>query len=170
MCWPSRAVARWWTPMALPPITVIVADTNSLWKNFGDFHFVDVTGGQLFITNGGTLLASNSYFGESSNSMALVSGPGSLWTNQDSLYIGSNGPNNTVTVTDAGALRARTLFVGTEGGQNQLIVNDSGSVTIGSLLVGTVGNSPSNSVTLSGGTITITNVSGVLLNQGGTLT
>lgn len=145
----------------------IVAGTNSLWKNLGNFHVAD-TKGQLLITNGGTLLASNSYFGESGtgNNSALVAGLGSLWTNQADLYIGSNGPNNQVTVTDSGVLRARNLTVGNVGNRNQLIVSNAGNVTIRGLAIGTPVNSQSNSVTLSGGTILITNGSASLLQYG----
>jgi len=117
------------------------------------------------------LWANNSYIGEGThgNNTALVSGPGSLWTNQTDLYIGSNGPNNQVTVTDSGTLRARTLFVGNNGNQNRLVVSNSGNVIIRSLPIGNAASSLSNSVVLSGGTITITNGSASLI-QYGTLT
>jgi T5SS/PEP-CTERM-associated repeat protein len=148
---------------------VVVAGANSLWKNAGDFHATDFKA-QLLVTNGGTLWANNSYFGEGNhggNDFAFVSGPGSLWTNQVDLYIGSNGPNNQIVANDFGTVQARTLFVGYIGNQNQLTVSNSGIVTVQSLTIGSPVNSLSNTVTISGGTITVSNSTSLI--QYGTL-
>jgi T5SS/PEP-CTERM-associated repeat protein len=147
--------------------TVIVAGTNSLWKNFGDFQWVG-TNGQLLITNGGMLLASNSYFGGDSNNTALVSGLGSLWTNRESLYLGNNGPNNTLTVTDLGAIQSGLIQVGDNGDGNQLVVGNSGTVTARGIAIGS-SNSASNSITVTGGTITVMSDYILFLSSYGTL-
>jgi len=95
--------------------------------------------------------------------------PGSLWTNRFDFYIGYNGRSNQIVVTDFGALRAQTLYAGYNGNRNQLIVSNAGSVSVRNLSIGNAANSQSNSVTLSGGTITVTNGSTSLI-QYGTLT
>jgi T5SS/PEP-CTERM-associated repeat protein len=156
------------------PNMEIVAGTNSLWNNHGNFYMTD-TGGQLFVTNGGTLSDDYGYFGDAyssspdSNCIATVSGPGSLWTNQADFYIGYDGSSNQVIVNDSGKLNAQTAYVGYNGNGNQLVVSDSGVITVRGLNIGTAVNSKSNSVVLSGGTITVTTFSTSLI-QYGTLT
>jgi T5SS/PEP-CTERM-associated repeat protein len=155
------------------PNTVIIAGPGSLWKNRGSFHVTD-SRAQLLITNGGTLSAVQSYFGDDlmgrldTNCFALVSGPGSLWTNASTLYIGNNGVSNRVVVTDSGGLTAGLLYIGYHGPHNQMIISNSGIVTVGVLMMGSA-NSYTNSLTLDDGTLLVTN-SGISIIKYATLT
>lgn len=153
------------------PNLAIVAGANSLWKNVGDFHMTD-SGGELLITNGGTLMDRNGYFGDNSsgfdntNSFALVAGAGSVWSNHASFVIGENGYSNQVLVTDGGTLIAAAMTLGQFGNGNQLTVSNSAFVGTTALSIGNF-SSQSNTLTLAGGTVALTNAgNGVLISDG----
>ncbi len=172
---------------------VIVAGANSVWENLGDLHVTDV-GAQVIITNGGMVANNNGYLGDSTgniNCYVLVSGSGSVWTNRDYLYVGNNGAsnqlvvansgkvaasavylgnnssNNQLVVANSGTLTGSTLYVGYNGSRNQMVVSNSGIVTIGSQLLISGGTGNSNTLTVNGGTVIVTN--SVMLGSYGTI-
>jgi T5SS/PEP-CTERM-associated repeat protein len=137
--------------------TATVSGPNSLWNNLGDLYVAE-NNAQLFITNGGTVADYYGYFGDiiintgSTNCHALVSGPGSLWTNRNDLYIGHNGTSNRLVVTDSGLVKANNLYIGYTGNRNQMTVSNSGTVIANSLQI-----SGGNLVTITGGTVIVSN-------------
>jgi len=146
----------------------VVSGAGSVWNNDTLYVGVNSQHNTLLITNGGKVYTTNIAYvaqsSSSSNNTVLISGSGSVWNSGD-FYIGYAGSNNAVTVSDSGTLLANTVHAGHIGGNNQLVVSNSGIVAIHSLMV----DGPSSSVTVSGGTITITN-GNALMNQNGTLT
>jgi T5SS/PEP-CTERM-associated repeat protein len=153
------------------PNTVVVAGPNSQWNNLGDIHIQDV-GGQLLITNGGMVVNNNGYLGDSAGNnynSVLVSGLGSVWSNRWALYVGDSGASNRLVVADSGKVTAIDLFVGYSGNGNQLVVGNSGLVTVvDQLQISGTGTTASNTVTINGGTMAVTN--GVTMYGSGRLT
>ncbi len=145
-------------------------------------------GNQLLITNGGTLsVTGTSYIGTNSttsNNLAVVSGPGSIWTTSGDLQIRSfergnqlvisNGGTvvsansylvsafNAALVTGVGSLWTSTnLGVGGNGNGNQLVVSNGGMVDT---INGTIGG------TLSGENVAVVTGAGSLWTNTSELT
>lgn len=81
---------------------------------------------------GGTLIASNAYLGfdvAASRNTALVSGPGSLWSNSSSLFVGYSGPGNTLVVSNGAVVRGITAELGHDATStgNQVTVSGAGA-------------------------------------------
>jgi fibronectin-binding autotransporter adhesin len=160
------------------PNVVVVAGSNSLWKNLGDLHMMVENGQQLLITNGGVVADNYAYVDDFAGFVysinpgihcyVLVSGPGSLWTNRNNLYIGYKGSDNQLVVTDSGTVNANNLYFGNAFDRNQMVVSNSGIVVIRNQLQFGSANSKSNSLVISGGTVAVTN--GVSLNNHASLT
>lgn len=143
----------------------IISGPNSLCTN--DEFGIGASSSQLFITNGGALRSTQTYFSyRGSNCFALVAGPGSLWTNRFILILGEETGSNLLFVTDSGKLTAPQIWVGEGASGNQLIVSNSGFVQAGTLGIGLISSTDCNSVTLAGGTIVTT---GTLVYGIGTL-
>jgi T5SS/PEP-CTERM-associated repeat protein len=99
--------------------SVLVTGAGSRWT-IGE---VDVgyrgSGNSLVISNGGTVVAGNSFIGSgtaSSNNSALVTGAGSLWTNSGTLIVGGSqffgaAGGNSLTVADGGSISATSLTI-----------------------------------------------------------
>jgi T5SS/PEP-CTERM-associated repeat protein/uncharacterized repeat protein (TIGR03803 family) len=85
----------------------------------------------LQITNGGQVsdsYAYEGYYGQSSN-VVLVTGAGSVWSNQSTLYVGYFGCGNQLTVANSGALYDSNAIVGyTLASNNVVLVTGAGSV------------------------------------------
>lgn len=117
---------------------IVVTGSGSVWTNSGDLR-VGSSGSSnsLMIADGGRVnVGGNSYIGynaSTTNNSVSVTGAGSIWNNNGTLYVGSNGPANRLTVTDAGAASARSLVIGQQA------------------------SATNNLVTVSGGTLTVTN-------------
>lgn len=127
-----------------PPKTnsVIVAGTNSLWKNFGDLHIADISA-QLLITNAGKVSDINGYLGDAvghSNCFVMISGQGSVWTNASSLYVGNNGAHNQLIVSNSGLAIANSIYVGgaqgTANGSQMLVSDSSKALATGAFYIG----------------------------------
>lgn len=168
----------------------LVTGANSIWSNRNELTIGFSRGGnQLVVSNGGLVLNNVGYIGRfpgGSNNVALVTGAGSLWTNQSDLYvgvadkgnqlvvrnggsvmsrnsyIGTNGSsdNNLAVVTGAGSLwsSANNLFVGVSGARNQLVVSNGGTVFGGNIVVGVNVSSTNNRVVVDGGTLRASNL------------
>ena len=165
----------------------VVTGAGSLWKNNSEFRVGDGgSGNRLRVDNGGTVgndgIGALGYSLFSGTNTALITDPGSQWTNLNSLYIGafgsgnllvvSNGAvvrnaagllgafsgssNNAAVVTGAGSLwtNASTLSVGGGGGSgNRLIISNSAAVFVG--ISFTLGPSTNNRIVTDGGTLRV---------------
>ncbi len=129
---------------------VLVADTGSVW-NVGNPLYVGYSGAgnSLTVTNGGLVAnASYGYIGgnsSSSNNSALVTGAGSVWSNNNGLYVGYYGAGNRLSVTNGGQVSDSGGTLGYLAGANNntAVVDGFGSawwnnsyVTVGDYGVG----------------------------------
>lgn len=112
--------------------SVIVSGTNSVWLNRGELTFME-NNTSFFITNGATVQDTYGYIATTSrtNCFAMVSGPGSLWTNGVDLHVGDSSGNNRLVVTDSAQVKVgRDLWVSAGGASNQLIITNKGWVVV----------------------------------------
>ena len=101
----------------------------------------------LIITNAGVLSNRYGYIGYltgGSNNAAIVTGTGSVWTNDHDLYVGSSSAGNTLTITDGGTVFSIDAYIGylSGGSNNAVTVNGTGSTLhslAGTFYVGAVG-------------------------------
>jgi T5SS/PEP-CTERM-associated repeat protein len=145
------------------------------------------SGARLLLTNGGTLTVGIQSVigraGASSNNLGVVSGAGSLWSSASHFFIGDSGPGNTLIITNGGrvenvegyvglaANRNRVivtgsnsvwnnsgfLYVGNAGSSNSLLIADGGAVRTTRLRVGFTVASAGNLITVSNGSLTVSN-------------
>ncbi|MCX6899401.1 MAG: M6 family metalloprotease domain-containing protein, partial [Verrucomicrobia bacterium] len=83
----------------------------------------------LTITNGAQVLDSIGYVGfdtASSNNSALVSGPGSVWNNSDSIFVGYHGPLAALTLTNGGTVLATNIVVGFDSSSTGNVITVNG--------------------------------------------
>ncbi|MCX6897787.1 MAG: autotransporter domain-containing protein [Verrucomicrobia bacterium] len=112
---------------------------------------------QLFITNGGRVLGDSIVIlgnsATSSNNAALVTGPGSLWSNSGNLVVGFNGASNTLMIANGGQVVNASGIIGNNASasNNSVLVTGAGSVWNNSsdLYVGL--NGSGNSLTITNG-------------------
>jgi T5SS/PEP-CTERM-associated repeat protein/probable HAF family extracellular repeat protein len=128
---------------------VLVTGAGSVWSNSIDLYVgFNGPGNQLTIANGGQVADQYGYLGmysTSSNNIALVTGAGSVWSNQAHLYVGAQGAGNQLTVTNDGAVFASNLYIGNSG----TLVLAGGTVNMGYLVL----NNPGSAVVFNSGTI-----------------
>ncbi|MDK3161968.1 hypothetical protein QPK87_36285 [Kamptonema cortianum] len=133
------------TPVGVPPtpgdktniINAITVLTNGAVNigNVTDDHFWEViNGGELIITNapGMTVSARIGNNSDAVDNAAIVTGAGSLWSNAQTVIVGNNGANNSLTIDNGGAFHAGGLRVGsyhTSTG-NTVVLNGAGSQMI----------------------------------------
>src|SRR6185503_3441109 len=108
----------------------LVTSSGSVWSNQFDMYVgFNEQSNRLVIEAGGLAHCDSGYvgdFGSASNNEALVTGPGSLWTNRSSLTIGS------------------------QAGRNRLIVSNGATVWSGTGLMGGISTASSNQVVVTG--------------------
>ncbi len=165
--------------------SVRLTGANARWLKSGDlFVGQDGVGNQIVVTNGGVVRGNRGFLGvffTSSNNLAVVTGAGSLWTNQAELYVGDGGVGNRLVVSDGGVVHNTTgtvgnisgadsnlvlvtgagslwtnsgsLRIGNDGAFNQLVVNAGGAVRAGAAV--SLGNAlgANNSVLATGGSL-----------------
>lgn len=153
---------------------VVVQDPGSLLTNAETlYHGYSGSFNTLIISNGATVsddVGRIGYTGTSSNNLAIVTGGNSLWTNRSALHIGQTGPDNTLVVTDDGAVATHQLFLGLFASSfNNLLTLDSGSVRVLGITDLRHGDVVMNGGTFSTGTLLVTNVSSAFTLNGGTL-
>lgn len=175
--------------------SVTVTGPGSRWSVAGDQMYVGSNGAfsQLVITNGArleSLVATLGYYTGSGSNVAIVTGPGSIWTNTHLLVglqgegnrlVVSNGgkvysevggvgffingrKNNEAVVTGAGSLwsnQDRTR-IGSIDGEARLVISDGAIVSAGTEIhVGSISGSfiftSSNRLTVNGGSLLATN-------------
>jgi len=138
---------------------VLVTGSNSVWRN-SNALYIGVYGdtNQLTISDGAVVQNSFGYIGRfrsSSNNTALVTGPGSTWSNSSSLYIGDNGSGNQLTISNGAAVTDSAGYIGeiSNSFYNAVLVTGSNSVWnhSGGLLVGN--NGSGNRLTVSNGAV-----------------
>jgi T5SS/PEP-CTERM-associated repeat protein len=176
--------------------SVLLTGPTSVWSNNGSIcvgYCVGFggSGNTLTITNGGKVFDIDSYIGgrdfgaispgglvNNSNSVTLT-GPGSLWSNSGSLYVGYSGSGNSLTIGNNGAVTVGgNAYVGYMDGainnQNQINLN-GGSLTVTNAAGTATLDVLRGALTLSSGTVTAdrfyaTNgASSVIAFNGGTL-
>lgn len=95
---------------------VLVTGAGSIWSNRNDLILGLVRdGSQMVVSNGGAVYSRNGYLGQlarSSNNLALVTGAGSLWSNQSDLHIGKLDKGNQVVVSNGGWVVNSNGYVG----------------------------------------------------------
>lgn len=162
--------------------TVLVTGSSSVWSCSGDLIIGTSSAyNSLVISDGGKVLSDNSYLGgltgedgDAGENTMLVTGPGSVWSNNHDLVLGNYGDNNSLVISNGGLLvSGGAMVVGVFANDNTVVISDGGTVAVSTnLLVGDNAGYVGNCVTLSGGSLTATNALGAgLLNVGyGTLT
>ena len=144
--------------------SVFVTGTNTSWQNsYSVFVGFDGVAGSLTISNGATMSTGGAFAtshdgalgvdSTSSNNRALVTGGGALWNCADNVFIGLNGPANSLVISNGGKVICTTGYVGSNPGSdtNSALVAGAGSVWTNSsdLYVGDFG--VGNSLVLSNG-------------------
>jgi len=176
----------------------LVTGSGSVWSNQFDMYVgFNERSNRLVIEAGGLAHCDNGYvgdFGSASNNEALVTGPGSLWTNRSFLTIGSQAGRNRLVVSNGATVWSGTGSVGGSSAvSNQVIVTGAGSVwsneTFLYLGAGSVGSrvdvseggwlacndgyigsgfgANSNTVTLTGGGSGWNNLGGLVVGEAG---
>jgi T5SS/PEP-CTERM-associated repeat protein len=114
-------------------------------------------GSRLTISNGGRVDGPFGVLGyrtTSSDNTALISGPGTAWTNSESLYVGYDGPGNQLILSNGARLVSGTAAIGfsSSSTNNSVVIAGTGSewTNSGTLSVGRLG---AGSLTLNGGTL-----------------
>jgi T5SS/PEP-CTERM-associated repeat protein len=171
----------------------MVTGSGSLWSNANELVMgFGSAGNQLVISNGGVVRNTVGYVGNdtsSSNNLAVVTDPGSLWTNGSTLNIGfSGGSGNQLRVSNGGRVvntdgflgfsalsrsnialvtgvgsiwsNQNNLIVGNSGSGNMLIVSNGAAVLASNLFLGLNGSATNNRAIVDGGTLRVTNASG----------
>jgi T5SS/PEP-CTERM-associated repeat protein len=137
----------------------VVTGSGSVWSNANDlFVGLNGRGNQLLVSNGGTVLNNIGEVGRSStsNNIAVVTGPGSLWNNASDLFVGRSGSGNQLVVSNGATVfnisgyfsvcscassnmalvtgpgsvwtNALNILLGDSGSGNRLIVSNGGVV------------------------------------------
>jgi T5SS/PEP-CTERM-associated repeat protein len=160
--------------------SVIVTGSNSLWSTPGRFD-VGLNGplNQLWVRNAATVqnaAAGVGYGVFSSSNLAVVADAGSIWTNGADLAIGTSGSFNQLVVSNGGTVFARGgLYTGLGGiSSNNTITLTSGNIIVTNSLGTSVTDVRRGTFTLNSGllatdTLLLTNASGRLVFNGGTL-
>jgi len=168
--------------LAAPSNTVVVSGPGSVFSNSA------FSGGSLIISNAAQVVS-----GRGTVSSALVTGAGSVWNISTELsfsyYAGlviSNGglvvdgstimgsgdvtdSNNTVRVVNGGTWQSGVLYVG-DGGSSNSVTISGGSLSATNLIVGFASTLCNNVVELDSGSVTVTNSgTGVLEVRNGQL-
>ena len=170
-----------------------VSGSGSVWSNAAFLRVgLNGTGNRLVIEAGGLAQCDAGTvgdFGSASNNEALVTGPGSLWTNSSSLTIGSQARGNRLVVSNGAAVKSGTggvgsfsnqvvvtgigsvwsnqtfLFVG--GASNRVEVSDGGWLACNDGSIGPGFGANSNTVVLTGSGSGWNNLAGLIVGQGG---
>jgi T5SS/PEP-CTERM-associated repeat protein len=137
--------------------SIVVTDPGTVWTNSGNlFVGVHGAGNSLVISNGAQVvnlgdLVMGSNDPSSSNNTAVVTGPGSVWSNAGSLSVGENADYESLTVSDgAMLLTSSNLYIGLG---ELFLTNCAVTVTSGTLTVGD--GEGDGMIEISGGTLTV---------------
>ncbi len=119
------------------------------------------TGGNasLTITNSSVVSSGGAQVGvtaSSSNNTVLITGSGSVWQNSGELDLGYAGSSNSLTVANSGAVLAPNMVVGVSGGSSlNLMTISGGSLTVTNDLGNGALDVRGGTVILNSGTVTV---------------
>jgi len=123
----------------------VVTGAGSTWTNTGDLRVGGFGGGnQLVVSDGGAVVSGTGYFaansGESSNNLAIVTGPNSRWILNSILNLGYLGGGNRLVVSNGGTVQAVSAYVGVNSGStdnrvtvhggNLIVTNSAGTAVL----------------------------------------
>jgi len=142
--------------------SVLVTGTGSVWNVSGDLAVGSYLGSSntLVISAGGAvfsdvgLVGGAGFGGPTSSNLVLVTGSGSVWSNQSGLQMGNEGSANSLVISNGGALFDDSAFVGNSfSTNNTVVVSGSGSLweNNSGLTVGLYGSS--NLLAITGGSV-----------------
>ena len=149
---------------------VLLTGANSSWQNsYSTFVGFDGVAASLTISNGATMSDGGAWAtshdgalgvnSDSSNNRALVTGAGSTWNCADNMYVGLNGPSNSLVISNGARVVNTDGYVGSNPGSddNSVVVTGIGSIWTnnGDLNVGYF--TSGNSLTISNGGRVINN-------------
>ncbi len=175
----SSAVASEYTNIVDDGIARTI--TNA-WDAGGDMIVGDTNPSNLLqIISGGSLTNLDAYIGNtetSSDNAVSVIGTNAVWLNHGTVYVGNEGSDNTLTITNGGFVGTTVegiignsagstgnsvlvsgsnslwsvglVVVGNSGSSNRLVVTDGGQVWNFNGIIGSSSNSLNNEVTVSG--------------------
>ena len=129
--------------------TALISGPGSVWKLATDLYVGSAPANRVTISNGAALYSARGYVGFSdlgSNNEVVITGPGSVWTNE-SVAVGNVSSGNRLVLTNGALLRtSETVTIGTfsPAAGNRLIVD---SATL--LLTNAIGT---GQLTVRGGT------------------
>lgn len=105
--------------------------TGSVWSSRFDLAVgLNSVNNRLVVSNGVAVTAGNNgRLGVSSGAtgnVAVVTGAGSLWSNQFELYVGEGVPGNRMEVRDGGRVVSSNTYVGLFGASNLTVISGVG--------------------------------------------
>ncbi|HLX95173.1 MAG TPA: hypothetical protein VKU37_05460 [Verrucomicrobiae bacterium] len=139
--------------------SVLVTDAGSVWTNYEEVY-VGYFGSSnsLVISNGGQVLDYDGYLGYTNgfNNQVLVTGAGSVWSNDDATLIGDFGSSNILVIGGGGLVIDYWGLVGEDdsGSNNSVFVEPGGVWTNQQLAVGDLGSQ--NALYVEGGSVFVT--------------
>jgi len=152
----------------------VITGAASLWNCNGDFYVGNYGSGNQLVVSAGAVVRNylNGHIGEQQfaiNNTALVTGPGSLWTNHGDLFVGGSGGSQ-LSITDSGTVAANNL---TLGANSPALTVQSGTLFItnnlGSTLNITGGTCMFSAGLITANTLLLTSETGFLQFNSGTL-
>jgi T5SS/PEP-CTERM-associated repeat protein len=167
--------------------SAIVSGTGSLWQcSGGQANDLVVGGGagaggvgtvnSLVVSNGGRVINVSGYVGRGSSATppstfnrALVSDPGSVWSNSAFLRVGYFGDGNSLIISNGGTVLSWYSYVGLLGSSNSVLVTGNGSAwtNSNSITVGLGNPCSGNSLVIRDGGIVVS--SGISLGAAGSV-
>lgn len=169
----------------------IVTGFGSIWSNALDlFIGYSGKGNRLTVSNGGWVRSDNMEIGHnvsSSTNEVLVTGPGSFCQVQQVLYLGYNSSGNRLVVSNGAYLHDDNIHIGFFGSNNEMVVTGPGTIWTNrsgiqlgrfrghnrliitnqafvfarEVYIGLDPLAPNNRLVMSGGTLLVTNSTGV---------
>ncbi len=150
--------------------TAIVTDFGSRWLVNSNLYVGSNGAFNRLVVNNGARLHSNlgcvGLATSSSNNLALVTGPGSLWYNAAALVVGNSGMGNQLVVSNGGFVAATDpgtpLIVGNglNSANNEVVITGAGSVysNVAGINVNLGENGSSNRLRIEAGGLLVANV------------
>ncbi len=124
---------------------LLISGTNSLFSSDQGYFYVGEGSSfnRLVVTNGAGLRDGEGYVGSSGNNTAIVTDPGSFWTNKFNLTVGDSAGNNRLTVTNGAWVANQDGMIGNDAAasNNVVIVSGTNSIwtNLGNLYLGNSG-------------------------------
>jgi T5SS/PEP-CTERM-associated repeat protein len=136
---------------------VVVTDPTSSWENDGILNVGGAGfGAQFIVSNGASAFSAGVVIGDpvGHGHSGVLTGTGSTWTVVGAVQIGNGGTNDSLTISDAGALAAAQVQV-----TGATLILNGGTFSTPSLVL-TNGGAQPTAVLLTGGSAFVTNATG----------